>query len=147
RLPSMRAIRGEHVHVMDMEIRGPERTVILDIAASPITDTAGNIVGSIAAFHDITEAARAAHAYRKLVERLPVGIYSITPDGNFLLANPALRAMLGYEADADLSGANLERDHAHRQQRLVFKRILQDRGEIRSFESSWRRRDGSTIHV
>src|SRR5690348_10870856 len=31
RLPSMRAIRGERVHVMDMEVRGPERTVILDI--------------------------------------------------------------------------------------------------------------------
>ena len=146
-LPSMRAIRGERVHVMDMEIRAPDRTVILDIAASPITDTNGNIAGSIAAFHDITEAARAAHAYRTLIERIPVGIYSVTPDGSFLLANPALRAMLGYSVDADLSGANLERDHAHRQQRLVFKRVLQDRGEIRAFESSWRHRDGGTIHV
>src|ERR1700740_1528970 len=32
RLPSMRALRGERVHVMDMEIRGPSRRVIVDIA-------------------------------------------------------------------------------------------------------------------
>jgi two-component system sensor histidine kinase/response regulator len=146
-LPSMRALRGERVHVMDMEIRAPDRTVVLDIAASPIFDEAGKIVGSISAFHDITTAARAASAYRALVERVPVGIYSVTPDGNFLLANPALRTMLGYAADDDLSGANLERDHAHRQQRMVFKRMLEDRDEVRAFESTWRRRDGSTIHV
>src|SRR2546423_1916545 len=102
-LPSMRALRGERVHVMDMEIRAPDRTVVIDIAASPIFDEAGKIVGSISAFHDITSAARAASAYRALVERVPVGIYSVKPDGDFLLANPALRTMLGYAADDDLS--------------------------------------------
>src|SRR5437764_918467 len=112
KLPSMRALLGERIHVMDMEIRAPDRTVIIDIAASPIFDEAGKVVGSISAFHDITSAARAAAAYRALVERVPVGIYSVTPDGNFLLANPALRTMLGSSDDGDVSAGNLERDDA-----------------------------------
>jgi PAS domain S-box-containing protein len=132
---------------MDLEIRGPEHTVVIDVAAAPIADEHGNIVGSVATFHDVTNAARAERAYRMLVERVPVGIYSVKPDGTFLLMNPALRAMLGYAADADLSNANLDRDHTNRQQRIVFKRVLEERGEIRAFESVWRRRDGSTIHV
>ena len=146
-LPSMRALRGERVHVTDMEIHGPERTVIVDVAAAPIVDANGTIAGSVAAFHDVTSAARAERAYRALVERVPVGVYSVTQDGNFLLANPALRTMLGYTSEEEIAQGNLERDHVNRQQRMVFKKILEERGEIRAFESTWRRRDGATIHV
>jgi len=146
-LPSLRALRGERVHVMDLEIHGPEQTVIVDVSAIPIIDMNGAIVGSIATFHDVTQAARAERAYRMLVERVPVGVYSVTPDGDFLLANPALRAMLGYSSDEELSSANLERDHTNRKEKLVFKHILADRGEVRAFESAWRRRDGSILHV
>src|SRR5438128_8549232 len=146
-MPSMRALRGERVHVMDMEVRGPDHTVIVDVTAAPILDADGRIAGSVAAFHDVTAAVRAQRAYRALVERVPVGIYSVTPDGNFLLGNPALRAMLGYSSEEELAYGNLDRDHANRQQRIVFKRILEERGEIRAFESTWRRRDGNVIHV
>src|SRR6476659_9968210 len=103
----MRALRGERVHVMDMEIRAPDRRVVIDVAACPIYDAAGNIAGSISAFHDITEAALAATAYRALVESVPVGVYRVTPDGDILLANPALRIMLGYSTGADLGQVNL----------------------------------------
>ena len=146
-LPSMRALRGERVHVTDMEIHGPERSVIVDVAAAPIVDANGTIAGSVAAFHDVTSAARAERAYRALVERVPVGVYSVTQDGNFLLANPALRTMLGYTSEEEIAQGNLERDHVNRQQRMVFKKVLEERGEIRAFESTWRRRDGATIHV
>ena len=146
-LPSMRALRGEHVRVMDLEVRGPERTVIVDVAAAPIVDAAGAIVGSVATFHDVTAAARAERAYRALAENAPVGVYSVTAEGEFLLANPALRSMLGYGSEQEIAQGNLERDHVDRKQRLVFKHILEERGEIRAFESTWRRCDGKIIHV
>ncbi|HEY8132629.1 MAG TPA: PAS domain S-box protein [Thermoanaerobaculia bacterium] len=146
-LPSMRALRGEHVRVTDLEIHGPERVVIVDVAAAPIVDSSGAIVGSIATFQDVTAAAQAERAYRALVERVPVGVYSVTPDGEFLLANPALRTMLGYPSEEALAEGNLERDHVNRLQRIVFKHILEERGEILAFESTWRRRDGNLIHV
>ncbi len=147
RLPTMRALRGEHVRVMDLEVRRPDRTIILEVSAAPIFDANGAIAYAVAAFSDVTTAARAERAYRVFVENVLIGVYSVTPDGAFLLANPALRAMLGYSSVEELGEGNLERDHVNRQQRIVFKRILEERGEVRAFESAWRRRDGSTIHV
>src|SRR2546423_6120322 len=79
-LPSMRALRGERVHVMDMEIRAPDRTVVIDIAASPIFDEAGEIVGSISAFDAIPSAARSAGAVPALVHPVPPSPLSAQPD-------------------------------------------------------------------
>ncbi len=146
-LPSMRALRGEHVRVMDMEVRRSDRTIIVDVAATPIHNADGSIAGSIAAFQDVTTAARAERAYQELVDSVPVGVYSVTPEGDFLLGNPALRNMLGYASEEELRQGNLERDHVHHQRRLVFKHLVEERGEVRAFESTWRRRDGTTIHV
>ena len=74
-------------------------------------------------------------------------IYSVTPDGEFLLANPALRKMLGYASEEELAQGNLEVDHVRRQEHLVFRHALEERGEVRGFESMWRRRDGTSVHV
>src|SRR5213595_2691429 len=57
RLPSIRALRGEHVRVMDMELRSPDRMIIVDCAAAPIEGADGQIVGSVAIFSDVTDVA------------------------------------------------------------------------------------------
>ncbi|HKB80446.1 MAG TPA: PAS domain S-box protein [Thermoanaerobaculia bacterium] len=146
-LPSMRAVRGEHLRIMDLEVDRGDRRLVLDVAACPLTDPAGKAIGAVSAFTDITAAAQTERAYGSLVARLPAGVYSVTLEGEFLLANPAMRAMLGYGPDESLAEANLERDHTNRPQRLVFRRMLAERGEVRSFESTWRRRDGSVVYV
>src|SRR5438105_772788 len=145
RLPTMRALRGEHVRAMDLELRRGDRMIVVDTAAAPIAGPDGVIVGAVATLADVTEVARVERAYRILVESVPVGFYSVTPDGTFLLANPALRRMLGYKPDEELG--NLESDHVNRQRRLVFKHLLAEHGEVRGFETTWRRRDGTHIEV
>jgi PAS domain S-box-containing protein len=147
RLPSMRALRGEHVRVMDMELRRPDKLIVIDCSAAPIETPDGQIVGSVTVFNDVTEVARLERAYLMLVNNVPVGFYSVTPDGTFLVANPALRAMLGYKSEKEISDGNLEVDHVRRQEHLVFKHMLEERGEVRGFETTWRRRDGSTFSV
>ena len=144
-LPSMRALRGEHVRVMDMEVRRPDRLIVVDCSAAPIEDPDGKIVGAVATFSDVTEVARVERAYRMLVNNVPVGFYSVTRDGTFLLANPALRAMLGYRSDQDLG--NLEDDHVKRKEHLVFRHMLEEHGEVRGFETTWRRRDETAVQV
>src|SRR5260370_20518949 len=147
RLPSMRALRGEHVRVMDMELRAPDRMIILDCAAAPIEGPDGKIAGSVSTFSDVTDVARIERAYQILLNNVPVGFFSVTPDGNFLIANPALRKMLGYQSDEALRTGNLENDHVKRSEHLVFRHKLEERGEVRGFETTWRRRDGTAVHV
>ena len=147
RLPTMRALRGERVRAMDLELRRADRVIVVDVAAAPIRDSNGEVIAAVATFSDVTEVARVERAHRVLVESVPVGVYSVTPDGTFLLGNSALQAMLGYASEEELKQGNLERDHANRQLRIVFKKLLDERSEVRAFETTWKRRDGSIIHV
>ena len=43
--------------------------------------------------------------YRSIVEHAIEGIFQTTPDGHYLLANPALAAMYGYASVAELKAA------------------------------------------
>ena len=146
-LPSMRALRGETVRAMDLEVRRDDRMVVVDAAAAPIRGADGSIVGAITTLSDVTDVTRVERAYRVLVENVPIGFYSIKPDGTFLLTNPVLRNLLGYASEQEMAKANLEIDHVKRQEHLVFKGVLEEHGEVRGFEGTWHRRDGQTVRV
>jgi PAS domain S-box-containing protein len=55
KLPVARSLKGETVRVEDVEISLPDRTVPLEVLSTPLFDEAGNIIGAIAAFQDITD--------------------------------------------------------------------------------------------
>ncbi|MFB3920848.1 MAG: PAS domain S-box protein [Terriglobia bacterium] len=104
---------------------------------------------------DITERKRAEAAlreseerFRSLVENSPIGIYRTTPEGKILMANPALVKMLGYTSVAELESRNLEEEGFEPSYRRTdFKRQVEGHGQFRGLEASWKRRDGSVIHV
>ena len=54
RLPGMRALQGESVHVDDLEVRQRERVIPLEVWASPIFDEQGEVTDAISAFQDIS---------------------------------------------------------------------------------------------
>jgi len=86
--------------------------------------------------------------YENLFEHAIVGIFRTTPDGHFLMANPALLKMLGFRSFAEISRYNLETDEFLADYtRQEFKEQLHREGRITGLESEWRRRDGSTVHV
>ncbi len=64
RMPVMRALRGEHTRVDDIEIRRDDGTITLEVFGSPITDARGDIVLGVAAFTDITERRRRTERVR-----------------------------------------------------------------------------------
>jgi len=85
--------------------------------------------------------------FRTLVENVPVGIYRNTPDGRIDMANPALVAMLhesSYEEVAQKYSGRASGENPNR--REYFERMNRD-GEVKGYESVWRRLDGSEIHV
>jgi diguanylate cyclase (GGDEF)-like protein/PAS domain S-box-containing protein len=96
-------------------------------------------------------ALQAAEAkYRGIFENAVEGIFQSTPDGRYLMVNPMLARLYGYDSPADLM-ANLT-DIQHQlyvdlQRRAEFVRLMQTKGEVRGFESEVYRKDGSVIWI
>ncbi len=86
--------------------------------------------------------------FRSLYENSTIGMYQLSPDGKFILANPALLHMLGYET---LSAINLEFDvlevYVDKNYRDKFKSIMKSEGIVHGFESQWKKADGTVIDV
>lgn len=84
--------------------------------------------------------------YRQIFESAVDGLYRSTPDGNLVNVNPALAAMLGYEAPEELQGINLMKD-------LFVDQVegarqlgrLNESGQIRDLECDLRRRSNDTM--
>jgi PAS domain S-box-containing protein len=119
----------------------------------PLRDAQGRIIGTFGVSRDITgrkqaeEGLRASEEhFRSFIENLPVGVYRTTPDGRVLMANPALLRMLGYDSLEELGSRNLERESLEAgYARNAFREQIDRQGEIRGFEASWKRRDGSVV--
>lgn len=85
--------------------------------------------------------------YRGLFERVPIGLYSTTPEGEVVEANPALVALLGFADRKSLLGVNV-RDlyvNAEDRQRELAQIALE--GVTTGFEMRLRRADGSAVWV
>ncbi len=144
RKPISRALRGEASRVSDVEVRLPGRTMVIDVAASPILAPDGSVSFVIATVSDITGRVRAEEAYRVLFENSPIGIYRTTPEGEVLLANRALLDMLGYETVEQLAkagGLNSVDD------RTATRHLLEEKREVNALEATWRRSDATYIQI
>jgi PAS domain S-box-containing protein len=102
----------------------------------------------------LVEMERAAHQqaqfYRGIFENSIWGIFQTTTDGHYLMANPALANIYGYETpNALLSaltniGGQLYVDPTRRDE---FVRLMNERGVVSGFESQVYRKDGSVIWI
>jgi PAS domain S-box-containing protein len=108
----------------------------------------------VVAVRDVTERKRMETAlraseerYRSLFDRLPAGLYRTRPDGQFVDANPALAAMLGYADPAELLKLNASELYVDRGERWEESARLEREGTVHNFPLRLRRRDGRTIWV
>jgi len=86
--------------------------------------------------------------FRSIFEQAPIGIYRTTPDGKFLLANPKLISMLGYSSFEELQSINLEgEDYPMQKPRELFKKKIEQFGEIDGEPNIWRCKDGREIII
>ncbi|HAJ63348.1 MAG TPA: hypothetical protein DCP31_32385, partial [Cyanobacteria bacterium UBA8543] len=117
-LAIVRALRGEHATVDDLEIHQGDKIIPIEAWGTPIYDESGNITYAIAAFKDITERKRAQDAlrqaeekYRSIFENALEGIFQTTPDGRYINANPALAQLYGYNSPQELMETLSEIEH------------------------------------
>jgi PAS domain S-box-containing protein len=85
---------------------------------------------------------------RALIDRAAYGIFRATRDGRFLDVNPALVAMLGYEAAESLMQIDIPRDlYVDPDERESWMAAIDGGAHPEWFDLTWRRRDGAPIAV
>lgn len=88
--------------------------------------------------------------YRSIFENATEGIFQTSPNGNYLIVNPALARIYGYNSPDDLIQAlnNIQQQlYVDPNRRDDFVKAMQDHKVVQNFESLVYRKDGSTIWI
>ncbi|MFA4876363.1 MAG: PAS domain S-box protein [Methanoregula sp.] len=95
------------------------------------------------------ELRRSESKFRDLFNNAILGIFRSTPDGHYLDMNPAFARIAGYSSPREMMDAveDIRQLYVHPEDRMEISRMLSAAGEIRSFETEIRRRDGLTIWI
>ena len=127
------------------------------VSVSPLYDEEGNVVASVHIARDITGLKTVEKAlkeseekYRNIFENAVEGIFQTTPEGSLVSINPALAGMYGYDSPEELMSGitNIgEQQYVNPEDRIRFKRFLEEKGHVEGFETRLYRKDGSTIWV
>ncbi len=105
--PGPRAARTrETIPLEEMHVRTQEGAWrVLRVSAAPVPPGPGGHLRSVVVALDVTDEVTAATErlaletrFRVLVDRLPIGVTEVLPDGGNLYANPAIEAMTGRTA-------------------------------------------------
>jgi PAS domain S-box-containing protein len=129
---------------------------VLFSSLSAVIVEIGGVQCVLTTSQDITERRRAADRLRQseeknrsLVELAPYGIYRATRGGRLLMVNSALVKMLGYDSAEEVLRLDLQTqifaDPLERER--ILRRVQGLRGRGPRVESTWKRKDGSTISV
>ena len=88
--------------------------------------------------------------YRSIVEHAIEGIFQTTPDGRYILANPALAAMYGYTSVDELKSEVKEiarQLYVDPARRTEFIWLMNENDFVKGFESQIFRKDGTIIWI
>jgi PAS domain S-box-containing protein len=97
---------------------------------------------------DITDRREAERRYRELFDSIQEGLFFATPDGRFLDVNDAMVRMLGYNSREELLRSDVS-PHLYPAPtaRERFMHALAERGVLRNYEETLRRKDGTLLHT
>ena len=85
---------------------------------------------------------------KSIYDSSTIGIYRTTPEGKILMSNAAIVKMLGFSSFKELAKRNLENYGFNSEySRSDFVKLVEQKGEITGYNSSWIKKDGSKIFV
>lgn len=145
---------GEVVGLESAWIRNDGTTLFIRESARAVKDDEGKILYYEGTVEDITERHRAELAlseseerYRTLFDRVPVGLYRSTPDGQCLTANKAFLDIMGYPNLEALSKVNTVDSYVLSEDRERFEKLMEREDQINDFETQLRRGDEKIIWI
>ena len=147
---------AQHEAYSDIRIewqRPDGRDLILSMSGKPITNEAGDFAGYRGIARDITGAARHEEALqdsekrlRELLDASPVGVSIVNKKtARRVYVNQAFADMMGGGRRGDLVGGDANDTWADITDRQRFMEILNGGDDIRNFEHSRRRLDGTLV--
>ena len=97
---------------------------------------------------DITDRREAERRYRELFDSIQEGLFFATPEGRFLDVNDAMVRMLGYASRDELLRSDVS-PHLYPapEVRERFLKALEEKGVLRNYEETLRRKDGTLLHT
>lgn len=86
--------------------------------------------------------------FKSHFENSTIGIYRTSPEGEILMANPALLKLLEYSSFEDLAKRNLETESFKTgYEREKYKKAIEETGSIIGWESVWETKRGKKIYI
>ena len=131
-------------YVNDFEVKLRRKTgdvINCLVAAAPIRDTKDQIIGYHGIMHDIStrkrtedDLRRSEENYRNLFNRVPVGVYRSTPDGDFVDINPSLLKIFGFNSIEELKQRNANEFFVDAKERKNWQNVLNREGIAVNYE-------------
>ena len=126
-------------------------------SAQEIRDNSGKLVRYQATHVDITDRKKAEidliqaeQRYRSIFENAEEGIYRSTPQGRFIMANPAMARILGYDSPEDLISCITDiasQIFVDPQRRNKILQRIEEENILRNHEVQQYRKDGSIVWI
>jgi PAS domain S-box-containing protein len=138
--------RDTHQAREEYVVASPERIFLVSTSRTP--GLSDDDTRTIHVLKDMTDRREAERRYRELFDSIQEGLFFATPDGRFLDVNDAMVRMLGYDSRDELLRADVG-PHLYpvAAARERFLRALSERGVLRNYEETLRRKDGTLLHT
>ncbi len=152
--PLVRALQGQRLSNYELSIYDRNRglAVTLSHSSAPLLDTAGEIIGAVDVFRDVTDSRRALQELQRAEEHFRIlvegttdyAIFMLDCDGVIVSWNPGAERILGFHKD-EILGRSFSTFFTVEDQGRgePMRKLRQAASDGRSEEDSWRvRKDG-----
>lgn len=125
---------------------------LLSITKAPRIGEDRRVEFIVCSADDITEQWRTREAlrqseerHRTLVDNLPIGLYRNTPDGRFLMVNPAAASIHGFDSPEAMMQVLVSELYVNPADRAAFLREIETHGRVVRKELYLKRTDGTRL--
>ena len=129
------------------------RTLSIATSISVLKDHAGNVIGGLQVFRDVSDRKRleddlrfSESKYRRIFEGSKDMIFITCKNGVIKDVNPAAVDLLGYSKKELLSLFSIEEVYHIPMHWQVFKKQIDRHGFVKDFEAGFKRKDGTRMH-